>query len=229
MVPELKRLGHESVGLDLPGHGARVSERATLAGYRDAVVEVLQDGDVLVGHSMGGYITTMAADVAPVELSHVIYLAACYPLQGKSMLEAAPYSAQDLTAFYSEVETPSGPAIAVTSSADAKRFFYHDCSDELAAWAFEHQTPEPTAPLAEPIWLTASSNVSVPRSYVVCTDDQSGHGPFVEEFMGRLGLATAYPIWASHSPFFSRPQDTADLLDRIIGGSTTTRAVNAQS
>ncbi|WP_373694026.1 alpha/beta hydrolase [Parafrankia sp. BMG5.11] len=41
--------------MDLPGHGKRVDEDATLARYRDAVVEVSEPGDVLVGHSMGGF------------------------------------------------------------------------------------------------------------------------------------------------------------------------------
>jgi pimeloyl-ACP methyl ester carboxylesterase len=216
MTPELARLGHEAVCPDLPGHGQRAAERGTLSGYRDAVVDVLEDGDILVGHSMGGYITTMAADVAPVELGHVIYLAACYPLPGKSMLEAAPYASQDLTAHYTAVDAPSGPGIAIESLEDATRFFYHDCTPEDAAWAFDQLTPEPTLPLAEPISLTFAANVAVPRSYIVCTDDQSGHGPFVELFLQRLELAVAYPLWASHSPFLGRPGDTAALLHRIV-------------
>src|SRR5258707_7666606 len=53
LVPELNRLGHEAVAPDLPGHGTRATETATLSGYRDALVEQLAGDDVLVGHSMG--------------------------------------------------------------------------------------------------------------------------------------------------------------------------------
>jgi pimeloyl-ACP methyl ester carboxylesterase len=35
-VPELERLGHEAVAVDIPGHGARVHEPATMAGRLDA-------------------------------------------------------------------------------------------------------------------------------------------------------------------------------------------------
>ncbi len=64
LVPELARRGHSTVTVDLPGHGARVDEEATLLGYRDAVVEVLEPGDTLVGHSMGGFDVSLAADAA---------------------------------------------------------------------------------------------------------------------------------------------------------------------
>ncbi|WP_200835348.1 alpha/beta hydrolase [Frankia sp. Ea1.12] len=51
----LEKRGHTALAIDLPGHGKRVDEDATLARYRDAVVEVSEPGDVLVGHSMGGF------------------------------------------------------------------------------------------------------------------------------------------------------------------------------
>ena len=56
VVPELTRLGHEAIALDLPGHGERADERP--ANYRERIqpiLDVLRDGDVLVGHSGGGW------------------------------------------------------------------------------------------------------------------------------------------------------------------------------
>jgi hypothetical protein len=41
-IDELRRVGHDGVAVDLPGHGARVDEESTLANRRDA-------GDVLEG------------------------------------------------------------------------------------------------------------------------------------------------------------------------------------
>ena len=63
-IPELENLGHEAIAVDIPGHGARVDEEATMAGRLDTVLDVLQRGDVLVGHSGGGL------EVTPRRMRH---------------------------------------------------------------------------------------------------------------------------------------------------------------
>src|SRR5438093_8489290 len=87
-IPELERLGHKAIAIDLPGHGERRDERSTLADRRDAIVAVLQPGDILVGHSGGGYEITLAADAATDRIGHLVYLAAGLPLEGRTVLEA---------------------------------------------------------------------------------------------------------------------------------------------
>ena len=63
-IPELERLGHTAIAVDLPGHGDRLDEESTLDNRRDAIVSALRPGDVLVGHSGGGFDATLAADAA---------------------------------------------------------------------------------------------------------------------------------------------------------------------
>ena len=62
-----------------------------MAGRLDAVLDVLERGDVLVGHSGGGLEVTRAADAAPELVSHVVYLAAALPLEDRLMQEALVY------------------------------------------------------------------------------------------------------------------------------------------
>ena len=81
-------VGHEGIAVDLPGHGVRVAEESTLANRRDAIVSVMQPGDVLVGHSGGGFDATLAADAAPDLVSHITYLAAALPREGRTYPEA---------------------------------------------------------------------------------------------------------------------------------------------
>ena len=87
-VAELQRLGHDGVAVDLPGHGARVDEESTLANRRDAIASEVQPGDVLVGHSGGGFDATLAADAVPEHVGHIIYLAAALPREGRTYPEA---------------------------------------------------------------------------------------------------------------------------------------------
>src|SRR6478736_5603437 len=87
-IPELERLGHQAVAVDLPGHGDRLSEESTLDNRTEAIVSALQPGDVLVGHSGGGFDATLATDAATELVSHVTYLAAALPREGRTYPEA---------------------------------------------------------------------------------------------------------------------------------------------
>lgn len=88
-MPELRRLAHDAIAIALPGHGARIDEPApTFAQRSQSINEVLQAGDVLVGHSAGGYDVTIAAEREPDKVGHLIYLAGGLPLEGRSIGDA---------------------------------------------------------------------------------------------------------------------------------------------
>ena len=60
VAAELERRGHEVVAVDLPSE----DDEATFADYADTLVEAVGDRDdlVVVGHSLGGYTATLAAE-----------------------------------------------------------------------------------------------------------------------------------------------------------------------
>ncbi|HSA39845.1 MAG TPA: alpha/beta fold hydrolase, partial [Mycobacterium sp.] len=87
-IAALEDLGHQGVAVDLPGHGARLEEESTLAGRTAAITVAMEPGDVLVGHSGGGFDATLAADAAPDLVSHIVYLAGALPREGRSYPEA---------------------------------------------------------------------------------------------------------------------------------------------
>ena len=66
--------------------GSTRSRRWPIAGTRSS--SALQPGDVLVGHSGGGFDATLAADAAPEHVSHIVYLAAALPREGRTYPEA---------------------------------------------------------------------------------------------------------------------------------------------
>jgi pimeloyl-ACP methyl ester carboxylesterase len=88
VIPALQALGCEAIALDLPGHGWRANESATLETYREAVLRHVEPGDILVGHSMGGVPITLAADAAPDRIGGLIYLAAVVPVEGRSFCDS---------------------------------------------------------------------------------------------------------------------------------------------
>ena len=75
-----------------PATARCVDQESTLANRRDAIVAAMDTGDgttsVLVGHSGGGFDATLAADGRPDLVSHVVYLAAALPREGRTYPEA---------------------------------------------------------------------------------------------------------------------------------------------
>jgi len=227
-IPELETLGHDAIAIDIPGHGARVHEEATMASRLDAVLAVLQPGDVLVGHSGGGLEITRGADAAPDLVSHVVYLAAALPLEGLLSREALVYrddgekeADYDVTGMLKHLRFNDDGSMEIADAEGAKALFYHDCEDETVRWAFEQLTPEiagdtATTPISVPrFWAS-----DMPRSFIVCLQDRAQPRWLADVTARRLGVEPL-AIDASHSPFLSRPAELAQLLVK----ATTTKPV----
>ena len=85
VTPELEELGHRTLAIDLPGCNERAEEPASLKSWRGALRDVIEDGDVLVGHSMGGFAISLGADEVPDKVGRLIYLSAAVPIEGEAM------------------------------------------------------------------------------------------------------------------------------------------------
>jgi pimeloyl-ACP methyl ester carboxylesterase len=218
-IPELEKLGHEAAAIDIPGHGERADEEATMSGRLDAVLEALRPGDVLVGHSGGGLEITRAADAASDLVAHVIYLAAALPLEGRLMQDALVYRDDggtegdyDVTGMLQHLRFDDDGSMAFADVEGAKKLFYHDCDDATARWAFERLTPERAGDTATtPISVERFWEADLPRSFIICLQDRAQPRWLADVTARRLGVEPL-AIDASHSPFLSRPAELAHLL-----------------
>lgn len=231
VVPELEKLGHEAVALDLPGHGERAAERpADYRGRIQPIVDALQGGDVLVGHSGGGYDNAVAAHYAPDKVGHMIFLAAGLPVEGKSVVEATGGATEtdasgsqratrlmdDATGMLRFIKPLPDGTMEWTSREGAREFFYHDCDDATVDWAFSKLSPGISPFPGEKLHLPRFWEAQLPRSYIRCLQDRSKPESMSAEVVRRLGV-TPLTIDASHSPFLSRPAELAALLVEAVG------------
>lgn len=227
-IPELERLGHEAIAIDLPGQGARREERSTLGDRRDAIVSVLQAGDVLVGHSAGGYDITTAADAAPERVRHLVYLAAGLPLEGRTLLDVTGGSADDdgdgaVSELMTDETGMSGftrpnarGRMEVIDFEGVRDFFYHDCDEATARWAFDQLCPAPVEFLTEPVTLPWFWAADLSRSFIQCAQDRAVPPAMAAQVIERLGVEPL-TIDSSHSPHLSRPRELAALLVHATG------------
>ena len=225
----LRRLGHQSMAIDLPGHGALVDQESTLANRRDAILAELRSGDVLVGHSGGGFDITLAADAAPDLVRHLVYLAAALPREGRTYPEAMAMRDDgrqlgedfdaDVGEMLSYLSFDEDGAMTFADFEGARRYFYHDCDEQTARWAFNRLGPErfgdtTVTPVSVPQFWAAD----LPRSFIVCEQDRSMPRWLADTVARRLGVRQL-AIDSSHSPFLSRPLELAELL---VHATTTT-------
>lgn len=224
VIPEFESRGHSVVTVDLPGSGSRVSEVADLGGYRDAVVDHLESGDVLVGHSFGSLAISLAADAVPEEIAHLGYLNAKLPIEGRSMAAAtridALFSGSVLRVAAAVLRLlpdgiapvefiDRGRALWILSERAAAKRFFHDCSPEVRRWTFGQLTPQQLAPMLAPVSLPNLWRSELPRSLIAARDDKVPNP--VEKVADRLGVD---PFWidGSHSPMLSRPGECVELI-----------------
>lgn len=219
LVPELANLGHEVDTPELPGHGAHVDDVATIQTYRDAVVTRLRPGDVLVGHSLGCPVAVMAADAFP-DLGHLTLLAGQLPIDGQPLYsvppsESLPDPQRFPPSFLRVID--EGRRVEIADFEAAREYFYHDCSDELARWAFDRLTPQQVSVMNEEVVRPSRFwRSNVPRSYIQCTEDRVFPSWRSDREAARLGVVPLC-ISTSHSPFLSRPADLARLLVQATG------------
>ncbi len=225
-IAELATLGHDAVAVDLPGHGARAGQESTLSNRRQAILDVLQPGDVLVGHSGGGFDATLAADAAPDKVGHIVYLAAALPREGRTYPEAMAMRDSEDGEFDADTGEMLGylhfdddGAMTFADFGGAWKYFYHDCDEATARWAFGRLGPErfgdtTVTPVSVPQFWAAD----LPRSFIVCEQDRSMPRWLADTVARRLGVQQL-SIDTSHSPFLSRPRELAELL---VHATTTT-------
>lgn len=227
VIPELEKLGREAIAIDLPGHGERRNESSLLHERAGAIVEVMRPGDVLVGHSGGGYDITAAADIAPDKVGHLIYLAAGLPIEGKPLFVASGGASEQQEqgeGIKKLNETIPSSAHRVTELGRlelvdkevGRHLFYHDCDAATVDYAFARLSAAPPEFLMDPIHLPRFWAADLPRSYIICLDDHALPFATSMKFAGRLGVVPQF-IEGSHSPFFTRPAELAAMFVRTVG------------
>lgn len=214
IAEDLRNAGHNVVSPDLPGAGEDKTplSEVTLASATKRVLKSLRSLDgpsILVGHSMGGVVITQAAAAEPSLVSKLIYLTAFRPVDGESLLDltSLPEGAGD--GVQTNITITGEPPVATFDAAQANTVFYHDVSPDLTQHATARLGDQPLALFATPVSLGNSE--LPPQEYVVCTQD-GAIPPALQRFMAERNLAVIHELEASHSPFYSMPDEVVSIL-----------------
>lgn len=182
----------------------------------------------VVAHSMGGAVLTRAAEREPRLFAHLYYLAAYMPAsdtpclvypslpEGRSnrfmpLLVGDPESTGALRI------DPGNPDPEVQKA--IREAFYGDVEERKAAAAIALLSCDaPVAMVVESTTLTGSGWGSVPRTYILCTQDRTIPVELQTLFVSQADAAfpgnptRVFGLTTAHSAFLSAPDQVADVI-----------------
>lgn len=205
--PELERLGHRVITVDLPITDPTLGAEQYARTIEDALHPTTEP--MLVGHSMAGLVIPYVATRRPIK--RLVFLAAFLPAPGRSANEQRATEAIDGRVAPRNAEwTDLGDDVWMVGPKTATELFYHDAPPAVARWATQRLRPQAYAVFRETTPLTAWPEVDS-RS-IVCRDDRAINPDWVRSAAReRLGIE-ATDLAGGHSPFLTRPGDLARVL-----------------
>lgn len=207
----LAQRGHRVVTPSLP-----IEERdAGATRYAKAIAAgmPIDNEVVLVVHSMSGLAAPLVPDLRPVR--QIVYLAALLPDPGRSwrdvVREDDAYSPEFLSE-YGSLQC-SDHNFNWWPEDIARELFYPDCDSDVSKWAVRKLRRQSRRPYEEVTPVQAFPDV--PSAYIRCLDDQIIDVGWVDRAVEEHLRTTPLVIGGGHSPFLSRPDDLADLLEEF--------------
>jgi len=201
VIPLLEKAGYTVTAVQNP-----MTSLADDAATTRRVIEAQKGPVVVVGHSYGGAVITVAA-VGCTNVKALVYIAAFAPSAGESLGSL----------LKSMAPSDIGPALVPDSAGflyiDRAKFhdvFAKDVSPGEARVMAAAQGPIFggifDTPVQEAAWKT------IPSWYLVASEDRAIN-PDLERAMARKIGATTTEVKASHVPFISRPKDVVKIIE----------------
>lgn len=212
----LERRGHWVATPNLSGHGTDRTpvQDLSIERYIAPVVAAINSASsppIVVGHSMGGMMISLAAEAAAAPLHSLIYLCAFLPRNGESVV--------DLFTLDQHSELPGYLDAATGTVRDEGLVpcFYADCSADDVTLARLSLNPQPQVATVGRATLSDERFGKIARRYIVCTQDRAISPTHQRWMAARYPDTPVAELNTSHSPFFSAPEALVNvLLDALL-------------
>jgi pimeloyl-ACP methyl ester carboxylesterase len=209
---------------------ANITQQQRTSAVISLIEDVAEQTDqkvILVAHSLGGITASAVAETIPDHLLTVVYLTAFMLPPGMTALEQIRHESMATAGvpplFLADPEEVQAVRIDPRSSdatyqSKLRQAFFADISDEIYAREIPRlHCDEPLGVFLTPTSTTPARFGRVPRNYIRCLEDQAipwtGQNFMIQAVDGAMGGATrTHDLASSHSPFYSQPNELAELL-----------------
>lgn len=208
--------------LDVPGCGLKRHRGAESPSLAEVVAELNAEVEaagfgagtvVLVGHSMAGSLLPSMAAAAPRLYRRLVYLSACVPRQGDSVMDTMGATLRGIDPAV--VGWPMDPATTAPEALLRAMFgpgLDADTLNHLLRESVQDQWPMSLATAAMP---RGGRGHDVPADFIVTLQDPILPVAWQGRFAERAGARALHLFDAPHEAFLSHPAELAALLAQI--------------
>jgi pimeloyl-ACP methyl ester carboxylesterase len=223
MVPLLEARGHHVLAPNLPASGGDPApfDNANLLTYATRIagaIDELSGPVVLVGHSMGGIVSSQVAEWRPERLAAVVYVVGLLLRPDEtlvSFLDAHSHlGIEDLV--LKNMQVSADGMRATFPPAAAVDVFYKMCSPADAAAAAARLRAQRTQVYRDPLKLTPQRYGQVRRFYIEALQDRAISTVVQRLMTSRMPCERIFTLDTDHSPFLCAPGALAEALDEIV-------------
>jgi pimeloyl-ACP methyl ester carboxylesterase len=216
VAPRLREAGAVAVP-NLPGRGRDPARPlfVTLDRRVRAVARHLdpREPTTIVVHSRYGVLATALAEAYPERIRRVVYLASYLLPSGARV---ADYFAEDHDSFIRpHVTIDRLGAWDWLAPAAYVEGLYADCSRDDVALAESLLCREPSRPALSRVRTSAERYGRVPKAYIRLSRDRAVSPKLQDRLIDAAGLDRVESIDASHSAYFSRPDELVAAVRRL--------------
>lgn len=217
IAPRLKAEGHSVTVPDLLGRGAnkRLSQLVSLRAMVGNIGMYLPNDQktTIVVHSRYGILASAVAEAFPDRIKRVVYLAS-FMIPNKQRV--ATYFRANKGSFLTPYITISKSGFWDELHPDIYREgLYHDCSDEDIMLARSLLCREPLRPALAKLSLSDERYGLIPRAYIRLTEDRAITPKLQDRCINEVGADRVEDIKASHSAYFSKPEELTKTIQSI--------------
>jgi pimeloyl-ACP methyl ester carboxylesterase len=229
LVPLLEQEGYTVITPNLPASGGDPApiQNADLDSYSTRIAGVIDDVAgpvVLVGHSMGGIVTSQVSEMRPKRLAAAIYVNGLLFRSDESLgsfLDAHKHlNVDDLVLKNMKVSADGQTATFPTDK--AAEVFYNACTPANADWAKEKLTPQRTKVYGDKLQLTPERYGQVKRFYVRGSNDHAVSPLYQGAMLENTPCQKIFTLEGDHSPFLSAPAKLAEIVLAVANETVPT-------
>ena len=218
VAAKLKRDGYNVQVVDLPGRpgNPEAPHLVSMESYRKTIAAAISKDKgqvVLVGHSFAGFPISVVAESEPGKIRTLIYLAAYLPRNGQSLLSVATGDKDSKAGPALQIDKVHGVATVVLAARAG--LFANDAPPQMGAAIARSIVPEPLAPLATAVHLTARF-AQVDKVYIHTARDQVVSPELQASMVAATPVRLQETLDTGHTPFITDPNGVANAIETAI-------------